>query len=353
MLEIQNQICIELLLALDRVNESVEQFQYVHNPLADTCPELHGGRSLLFSTFLSEEYDVDVLAAFLYAREVIQKVVGVRFKDLLYPLFNPETNETDASSALKVKQSPVVLPHWLRYIYDYTLMEAPLVACDIRTLTIIISKIFTGCPSSLKNYAVRKALFWTMVSTRARKSVFQTLQDLQNHIEFEKCTFKGLTVDDLVVVPVQIVLWMICHEFSVASRKVIPSQETDDGSGIVDINAITSRSLVELNTKYDSGSLLVREQAEKIKEVELSLAGIESEILRLKKKQRAIERKWKDYDPKIDISNGVQDMEPKDYDLNDLVKVKTMIADAELRRYVIQLSFNVLTRFTEALLIQC
>lgn len=75
-----------------------------------------GGRALLFSRFLTEEYDVDVLAAFLFCRELVQKELGQKLKDMnpirmnltekileLKPTFNMLIDQNLTSTATPAK----------------------------------------------------------------------------------------------------------------------------------------------------------------------------------------------------------------------------------------------------------
>lgn len=87
-LELHTQMCLEFLCALERllaVSEGSHIDALPDNALAvqERGEYVHDGeRAQMFSKFLSEEYDVDYLAMFLFTREVVQTAFRFRLRDL-------------------------------------------------------------------------------------------------------------------------------------------------------------------------------------------------------------------------------------------------------------------------------
>ena len=80
-LDMKKTISLEILYTIELMIERSEFARYKASYDKNKI-KYDGGRSALFSKFLSEEYDVDILALFLFSREVIQQVAGHRLKDM-------------------------------------------------------------------------------------------------------------------------------------------------------------------------------------------------------------------------------------------------------------------------------
>jgi hypothetical protein len=80
-MDMKKSISMEILYTIELMIERSEFARYKAGFEKDRV-KFDGGRSVLFSKFLSEEYDVDILALFLFSREVIQQVAGHRLKDM-------------------------------------------------------------------------------------------------------------------------------------------------------------------------------------------------------------------------------------------------------------------------------
>jgi hypothetical protein len=78
-MDVRDHICLELLLTIN---------YYLEKELAldDTTINdimINSNRITLFSKFLSEEYDIEYLALFLHCRDATQRILKMKFKDLI------------------------------------------------------------------------------------------------------------------------------------------------------------------------------------------------------------------------------------------------------------------------------
>ena len=80
-LEIRKSITLEILYTIELVIERSEFYRFRIMEIEDEKQSIDGGRTQLFSKFLSEEYDIDVLGMFLQCRELVQNMLGMRLKD--------------------------------------------------------------------------------------------------------------------------------------------------------------------------------------------------------------------------------------------------------------------------------
>lgn len=360
---LQQNICFELLLAIEKVITNVEQFQNIHSKNPDSYPELHGGRIVLFSSFLSEESELNILAAFLQSREIAQNVVGVKFRDMIHQMvFSQVTHEggnfhavnevststtlSEESDGVVYKECPIIqLPHWLRFVYDYTQPEAPLLCCDIRSVRIIINQLLVYSPSilnaPLSDYLLKKCLYWTYVLSRERRSLFQMLITLNNAIELNQCKFEGFNVNSLVVVPIYVLLWVIANDMKRLSTRANNNSKSNNENSILKIGDYVTpqRSLIDLNNMYLNDNAMIKELDTKIEDTKIELSKTEAQLLKLQKKQKYIERKWSNHKPDKTLdgstSTTTSKLEVKEYDLDELIAVKLDITCRENERYCV------------------
>ena len=88
--------------------------------------EIDGKRAIIFSKFLSEEWDLDYLAMFLHFRDSIQKQFNLNFYDVIqYPKWTEGErdilaikNDTNIDNGITIaeKQIPVILPYSMHFI---------------------------------------------------------------------------------------------------------------------------------------------------------------------------------------------------------------------------------------------
>lgn len=100
-LELRLKNSLEILYTLEYLIQTAEFSRYKME-YDELKLVFDGGRPLLFSRFLSEEYDVDVLATFLHCREFIQSELGHKLKDI-----NPTRINLDEKLLEKQEQSKV------------------------------------------------------------------------------------------------------------------------------------------------------------------------------------------------------------------------------------------------------
>jgi hypothetical protein len=112
-LELRTKTSLELLYTIEYLMQTAEVSRYKMK-FDEAKILFDGGRALLFSRFLTEEFDVDVLAAFLYCRDMVQQELGHKLKDVnpirmrldsalleLKPTFNTLLEQTKVSVSSK------------------------------------------------------------------------------------------------------------------------------------------------------------------------------------------------------------------------------------------------------------
>ena len=345
MLNILPQICIEILLAIDRVT-SVSSKVCVDRQIDETAV-CDGGRVFLFSAYLSEELDIDHLAAYLLVREIAQDAAGFHFKDVHAHMQHPvahslaqspssrgEPDLLDLLDASKI--CPLKLPFHLRTMKDASMPEAPLLAIDLRTLSVICHRVTPHCLPESRKYLNEKILFWVTTLIRRKSTIFRLLEMLKedNH-SFAEAQLEAVLVDGLRVVPVHVILWAVCTEFSrYKGDRQVSVAEALHGNGPKEA-ATSDQGLAVLNRLYENDRSLLTGLDSEIAQAELNFAHWKTKMLDLERQKRKIERKWKEFQPDLHLrgSQAVAAEENKGYDLKELSRIKMTLLEAEEARY--------------------
>lgn len=346
-LNILPQICMEILLAIDRVF-SLSDKVCMHRQI-DEGVVCDSGRVLLFSAFLSEELNVDRLAAYLQTRQIAQEAAGFLLKDVIAYMQHPTPispsssknslgdDDSDLVERLdSTKICPLKLPFHLRIMKDASMPEAPLLAVDLRTLTVICHRIAPNSAAKSTKYLVRKILFWVNTLIQRKSSIFRMLEYLREDTDsFQRCQFDGSIIDGLRVVPVHVVIWAISTEFGYyKGDQRVSVAETLHGDGPKEVTT-SDQGLAALNRLYDNNRALLNGLDAEINQAELNFSVLKAKILDIEKQIRRIERKWKEYQPNLDL-RGIQARaaeENKGYDLKELSQLKMLLLETEEERF--------------------
>jgi hypothetical protein len=81
-LEIRKKMTLQVLYTIELLIQRSEMSKFKINSTASSIIKFDSNRALLFSKFLTEEYDLDVLCIFLYGRQLIQQTLNQKLKDL-------------------------------------------------------------------------------------------------------------------------------------------------------------------------------------------------------------------------------------------------------------------------------
>lgn len=133
---------------------------------------INSERALIFSKFLSEEWDVDYLAIFLHHREVLQTTLNINLRDMVVSrvvakkdgktgggvspdassrgivavdALSTTKDDVDNKSKTKVTPGTVTVPSFARFVPDYTFPESPLISVHVDRLAYICSVL---CPTA-------------------------------------------------------------------------------------------------------------------------------------------------------------------------------------------------------------
>ena len=390
--EVLPHICIELLLALNRVEGTMDKV-LTHRHI-DGRSLSHAGRTMLFAQFLSEEFDVDKVAVYLHTRDVVQDVAGVKFRDLSVHVIHPITDRNDelSSQAEEAKKRasatallaghpfldststlpspttslldshvtsssqshsrpvsmitedavdlidqariyPVKLPNSLRVLRDNTMPENPVLAIDLRSLTIICHRLCPRSEAPMRRYLFQKCMMWTDALVHMQSSMFKIMEHLQDPTVFDSCTFNGVEVDGLCVIPAHVVPWMVITEiglYTASSEVTLPNDVCGDKPA-GEVLASTEQGISVLNHLYDNNREKVHKADADVAAVEMELSQAKARILLLEKKKRRIERKWKEYTPDHSLTGllAAKAEESKGYDLTEIAALRAEIAEAE------------------------
>lgn len=391
-MDVEATICIEFILALDKVLKLMEQVG-VHRKL-DPALVSNSGRVELFSAFLAEELEVDRLAVFLHTRDFTQQLLGVKFRELYVTLqidtafssqsaavheqeqllllvqkknkrkkkrekkgnppsttvlltdhlfldpieFDGDQDELDRLTRQegeeiipgegKVVPPSVTLPFFLRLAKDACMPDAPLLALDMRTLKVLCQNLTPDCTDGVRNYMAKRCLFWTDVLCGFKGSMFTVSQRLKSVDAFFQCEYKGLQVDGLKVVPAQVFLWMVCTEMGAYADVAEQVVATDTG---VSDETTTEQSIAMLNNVYDQDRAREKAMDEAIKLEAIELSQCNAHLLKLGKKKRQVERKWKDYSPDLTLQ-GLQAKQAeahKGFSIDDITDLAAEITEFE------------------------
>ena len=357
-MEHESIVCLEFIIAIDKVLKRMESVGI--NRKIDGALVSNSGRVELFSSFLAEELEVDRLAVFLHTRDFTQQMLGVNFRELYVslkvdtalPVVSPEivelpnkkqkkgkknkdNNKLGTTTLLqghlfldpvefegdmddlqnrtrdgdiiipgegKVVPPSLSLPFFLRLSKDACMPEAPLLALDMRTLKVLCQNLTPDCSEEVRNYMIKRCLFWTDILCKFKGSMFKVWQELKNIGSFHDCEYKGLFVDGLKVVPAYVFLWMICTEMG--SYADVAEQIVATDTGVSD-DTTTEQSIAMLNNVYDQDRAREKAMEAAIQVEVLELSHCNAHLRKLEKKKRQIERKWKEYDPDLTL-RGLQ-----------------------------------------------
>jgi hypothetical protein len=128
-LDVQRQMPFEIISTLEHILATSERYKYngisrhaIQTQViqSDSTTDsnsaaqalFNGHKVLLFTQFLTEEYDCDIVALFLAKREIIQNILTIRFKDIhttrIWASTQPESDEKiDTKTPLKSKRKLV------------------------------------------------------------------------------------------------------------------------------------------------------------------------------------------------------------------------------------------------------
>lgn len=300
-LEIKKRVSLEVLYTIELLIEKSEFGRYKAT-YSDSVVRFDGGKALLFSRFMSEEYDVDVLAMFLYAREVIQLQLGRRLKDTnpsriwvddkqmqwnpaLAKTFSlnlttslnssPEKQNTvlqqsvsgDIKSAsYKDKIVPYNLPPQWYFMLDVAMPESPLVTLHENRLAHLLHVMSPQFDHADKQYLISK--IWDL-----------TVFDM---VTSDVCS-KQMKRDRVQSVPVYCILRTLCIEWKKLSKEE-KLQFSNAGQ--------TFRTLRSLHEIYQNNCEMMKKSKEDIIAVEIELINIIAKIHHLEKELKKYERKW-------------------------------------------------------------
>jgi hypothetical protein len=352
-LSILPQICMEILLALDRVAVLSEKV-CMHRQV-DEATVCDSGRVFMFSAFLSEELDVDRLAAYLQVRDIAQEIAGFHFKDVIAhmqrpiplspdsdcsptrPALRDEPDEVDILDVSKI--CPLKLPFHLRVMKDASMPEAPLLAIDLRAVSLVCQRVAPNCSATSRKYLWNKILFWASTLIKRKSSIFRILEYLrEDGVALSECQFEGTLLDGLRVLPAHVVIWAVCTEFAYyKGDQQLSIAEALHGDGPKEA-ATSDQGLAMLNRLYDNNRALVEGLEAEISQAELHFSQCRAKILDLEKQKRKIERKWKEFQPDLHLrgAQAAAAEENKGYDLTELSQIKMTLIEAEEERYLPQ-----------------
>ena len=382
-MEHESIICIEFIIALDKALKLMEEVGV--NRKVDDALVSNSGRVELFSAFLAEELEVDRLAVYLHTRDYTQQLLGVRFRELYVSLqvdytppslkdqpvtpkkkrnkkrkkdeirpvgtttlladnlfldpveFDGDMEELDRVTREgeevvpgkgKVIPPSVKIPFFLKLTKDACMPDAPLLSLDMRTLKVLCQSLTPDCSEEIRSYMVKRCLYWTDVLCRFKGSMFKVWQQLKNVTSFYKCKCKGLNVDGLKVVPAQVFLWMMCTEMG--SYADVTEQIVATSTGVSD-ETTTEQSVAMLNNVYDQDRAREKAMDEEIHLEEMELSQCNAHILKLEKKRRQVERKWKEYSPDLTLK-GLQAKQAeanKGFSVSDITDLTAEITEFE------------------------
>jgi hypothetical protein len=340
---------MEILLAIDRV--SLLSDKVCMHRKVDEATVCDSGRVFMFSAFLSEELDVDRLAAYLQVREITQEVADFHFKDVIAHMQRPvplntgfespsrqtvRNDDPDEVDILDVsKICPLKLPFHLRVMKDASMPEAPLLAIDFRAVSVVCQRVTPNCSATSKKYLLHKVLYWVSTLVHRKSSIFRMLEYFREDSHgFSVSRFEGALIDGLRVLPAHAVIWAICTEFGhFKGDQQMSVAEALHADGPKE--AVTSeQGLAMLNRLYDNNRALVEGLEADISQAELNFSQCRAKIFDLEKQKRKIERKWKEFNPDLTLrgAHAAAAEENKGYDLTELSRLKMMLIEAEEER---------------------
>ena len=289
---------------------------------------IDGGRAALFAKFLAEEFDVDYLAMYLLTRSRLQKSLGIQLRELAPMLLNevahafPDppaglitANAFGSEQALvdaappppkklmgssihgttfdgiatgplsKHKFAPISLPNYMDFISDVTMPNANLAAIAHERLTWLVEKLIPGCSITQRTYFIDKVLEMTETQLKNSNKRLEMLLPLHTVLPAEcQPSAMGICIGGAYYVPVFNLLQAVCEQW-----KMVPPET----KGSFSASGSTSGNLTQLNTFHDNDNALMKGMKQKIKATNQDINTVSGDIMKLDKKRRRIERKWK------------------------------------------------------------
>lgn len=331
-LEIKKRVSLEILYSIELLIEKSEFGRYKAS-YSDSIVRFDGGRALLFSRFMSEEYDVDVLAMFLYAREVIQLQLGRRLKDTnpsriwvddkqvqwnqsLAKSFSlnlttslsssPEKQSTQLQQSVsgdlkiitsKEKIVPYHLPSQWYFMLDVAMPESPLVTLHENRVPHLLHVMSPQFDHADKQYLISK--IWDL-----------TLFDM---VTSDVCS-KQVKRERVQSIPVYCILRTLCIEW-----KKLSKEEKLQFSNAGQI----FRTLRSLHEIYQNNCELMKKSKEDISAAEIELIDIVAKIHHLEKELKKYERKW---------NRRLVAEHQNDHNISKITELKDALAQAKIER---------------------
>lgn len=332
--ELRYKVCLEFLMTLeDRISlaepslenetgrESAEEIIRRCMMENNSALCINADRALLFSKFLSEEWDLDYLAIFLHHRQVLQATLGVNLKEIVTS--RVVTGVTSGAEVLKtlasdddslgmsqavtlLKNAPatVALPTSVRLVADYTFSESPLVAVHNERLLYLVQQLSPSSTPEARAYLcarVHKRVRLKKAETvkRIAKPVMNTstleMDFAASQTQLAQAAAAGadteeidgcIMVDGMPVVPIYLILVILMEEW-----RLIPPEAKQS---ISEVGKASEASLKELNALYDNNCELMQTLVRRGLELEAEFRACEGTLNQQEKQCRRLERRWND-----------------------------------------------------------
>lgn len=338
-LEIRRKVTLELLFSLSKCLD-VEKRNAGNNDCKFSAVSF---RARIFSNFLSEEWDLDCLAIFLHFRASFQSYCKISFAELaaMYPDSDPleervkmvtttvppmtaaaatatfgassesftglstlsksstigstskKASKKQIAKTLSLEKKKIVavtLPELacklqqksLYFLPELAYPGAPLVALDLAMLPTMCLLFFPNASLKLRTFFADTILHSSLTEVQdALKAAFVDLSavsDLADKI--------GFKVEGKIVVPIYTVLQLLCSEFHFGKKADPEAVNLTVKEG--------NESLRQLNTLYDKNCAVSKEIEKDEKSARIDLANCNTEILKIEKTKRRLERMWDD-----------------------------------------------------------
>lgn len=312
--DMAQQFCVDFVHTLNTIIDRTELHVHTDEPIA-----LNSFRAFIFANFLSEVWDIDILAAFLNAREVVQAHMHIRLQDM-----NPPMIHSNGSKVI-----PLQLPKTMKYIHDYSLPEAPCLGVDITSMTFILLHLVPQGSSKLREYFLRKCYFWCQLLLEHRSSYHSLCVKLSNPKLFGATLSAPVVLDGVEIVPIYVLLLVVCYEL-----KTAPEPKQNQLTSAENLTPLdTSLTLAQLNNIYENDSALLRSLKADIHSVEMELSHVEADILKLEKRLRLLERRWRDDDTATTMTASTEVSEYiKKFDVDEISDLRVAIAEKKAER---------------------
>ena len=330
-MEVRDRLCVELLLTLELQMEKSNRIRVIlseqeiaelirKNDLDSNSQEVfNADRALLFSRFLSEDYDIDCLAAFLHARHALQSSVlknkfryyiqdriwrgrldevgtetlsrsksqsnafGISRKDRKSTnpskvLFTRTAEDlTKPSPSSEVKVVPVKLPTMWYHVGDVAMPECPLIGFDEAILSFIVTLLLQSINVRVRKYFIEELLYFCQKSIVKVKTnpLFSTNVKLKNDSTSQNIGR---------IIPVASLLSFLCREWN----RVPLDSKLKELSNV----SRASDSLRTLRAIYDKDCEMAKAADAAVMTLQVQLTEAQAKEHQLDKDLRKVERKW-------------------------------------------------------------